>query len=265
MPNAICTEEDCTKKAISRGLCGGHYSRHRRNAVSSTCKQPSCEKQADGSWGWCNSHYQRWLHHGDPLGGNKAPSQVISYVDGTKECTVCGERLSLENFHKDNGSPSGLRAQCKTCRLHHVKRWYGDNAERQRERQRRQRIDKPERVREIDKQRYQRDRAKRIALATSAAHRRRDRIANSERVDKGINTSTLRKRLGERCHLCKRKMDFTPAVSGQYKPRRASIEHLVPISAGGLHVWENVVLTCLACNLTRPKNGDDGIQLPLIS
>lgn len=120
-----------------------------------------------------------------------------------------------------------------------------------------------ERSRKMEKERYKRDRPKRIALATESAHRRRKRIAESERCDRGITTLALRDRDGSRCYICRRKMIFRPGKQGKYNPRRASIEHLVPIHQGGLHIWENVVLTCLGCNLSRPKDGD-GAQLLLI-
>ena len=34
-------------------------------------------------------------------------------------------------------------------------------------------------------------------------------------------------------------------------PRSASLDHIVPLSLGGAHVYENVRLTCLRCNVAR--------------
>lgn len=43
------------------------------------------------------------------------------------------------------------------------------------------------------------------------------------------------------CHLCHKWV----------QPRHASIDHIRPISLGGLHVWTNVALSHLKCNLRK--------------
>ncbi len=40
------------------------------------CRNPVRVK----SRGWCNSHYLRWLRHGDPTAGNTAPGAGCSFV-----------------------------------------------------------------------------------------------------------------------------------------------------------------------------------------
>ena len=63
---------------------------------------------------------------------------------------------------------------------------------------------------------------------------------------------------GSLCYLCASEMSFESLPKGKYNPRRATIEHVIPISQGGLHIWENVVLTCWECNLRRPKRQSPG-------
>lgn len=42
-------------------------------ATSRLCSIPNCDKPVCGH-GWCNAHYKRWLRHGDPLKGRRAPA-----------------------------------------------------------------------------------------------------------------------------------------------------------------------------------------------
>jgi hypothetical protein len=184
--------------------------------------------------------------------------KAIDYSDRTRLCTKCNQRLPIEQFAKDQNATGGRRSQCKECRGKKSSDWYAANRERQCERGRRRREGNADALREYDKKRYEREKPKRIELATESFHRRRDRIANSERVDKGITALRLRKRDGSRCYLCNKTMDFEPGKRGHYKPRRASIEHIIQVHEGGLHVWENVVLSCLECNLRRKKKGGPG-------
>ncbi|MBK9404822.1 MAG: HNH endonuclease [Ignavibacteria bacterium] len=54
------------------------------------------------------------------------------------------------------------------------------------------------------------------------------------------------------CEVCNRKM------------KDKSIDHILPLNVGGLHIKSNVRIICLKCNLQRPKNGSDIIQFRLL-
>ena len=54
------------------------------------------------------------------------------------------------------------------------------------------------------------------------------------------------------CEVCNRKM------------KKKSIDHIIPINVGGLHIKSNVRIICLKCNQQRPKNGSDIIQFRLL-
>lgn len=205
--------------------------------------------------GWCSAHYQRWRHHGDPLGGGPGPKVRVSvvYEDGTKTCTACAERLPLAEFDRDGNAAGGRRSHCKLCRSARMKTWYAANQERQRDRQRVRFASNNEEIRRRDALRYERDKEARLQLATETVHRRRAKLRGAERSDKGIGYISLKNRDGDLCYLCGQEMSFEVLAKGQYNPRRATIEHLIPISHGGLHVWGNVALTCWECNLRRPR------------
>ena len=95
-----------------------------------------------------------------------------------------------------------------------------------------------------------------------AAERRRNvkrRSVRDLRNDR-YTLAEIAERDGWKCHLCDRKV---PKVSpAHYHPKKASIDHLVPISDGGLDVRENVRLAHLHCNVVRKTGGE--VQLLLI-
>ena len=69
--------------------------------------------------------------------------------------------------------------------------------------------------------------------------------------DHTVTRSNLRKQYGDQCFYCAVVMDFA-RYTHQTKPRNlASIEHVWPISKGGGHTWDNVVLACLDCNVRK--------------
>lgn len=268
-----CQVEDCARAHKGHGWCNAHYQRWKlhgdplahipisiRRPEPVTCSVPGCLNRAQSSNQLCGLHRHRWRRHGDPLAGNPGPKvprtsprPVVMHDDGSKVCTGCGRALAVSEFDKDKNATGGRRSHCKLCRSQKMKDWYKANQVRQRDRQRARLKANNDAIRQRDAARYERDKEKRIQLATDAFHRRRLRLLGAERSDKGISYNALRKRDGSQCHLCGAEMSFEPCSQGEYNPRRATIEHLTPICEGGLHVWENVALTCWGCNLRRPR------------
>lgn len=82
------------------------------------------------------------------------------------------------------------------------------------------------------------------------------RINKSNLVDKNINLTKLYKRDEGVCYLCDERCDWNDKVVtvkghtivGEKYP---SIEHVVPLSKGGMHSWENVKLACMRCNTLK--------------
>lgn len=75
------------------------------------------------------------------------------------------------------------------------------------------------------------------------------RLAVELRGDRGINWRKLGERDGWCCHLCG---GLVPQVAGAAKESLGgTVDHLVPIVAGGEHVWSNVALAHRVCNLAR--------------
>jgi 5-methylcytosine-specific restriction endonuclease McrA len=264
----VCTVDGCNGSVVGWGWCNKHYHRWKKYGdplgkpvIPVFCAAEGCNTPVGKSnfvgHGWCSKHYQRWKKHGDPLGGGPGPKVRVSVVsaDGMKTCTRCEKELFLERFYRDRNGHGGFRSICKACTSSKMKNWYGDNQERQRDRQRVRFAANNAAIREGDKERYRRNREARIQLATEVGHRRRTRLKGAERADAGINHKELRERDGSQCCHCGVEMSFDTLRRGEYEPRRATIEHIIPICRGGLHVWDNVALACWECNIRRGARG----------
>ena len=68
-------------------------------------------------------------------------------------------------------------------------------------------------------------------------------------------------RVGRRCHLCKKLARLDVA---HLHPLAAEVDHLIPISKGGKHVWDNVAIAHRACNMKK-GNKAAGDQLRLLT
>ncbi len=204
----------------------------------------------------CDPHYKRLWRHGDPEAGGPMRLNVVAgkkvevFPDGTRRCTDCAQRLPLESFHKDANSAGGVRSHCAECHKAKARAWYAANRERQAARQLARRQENIEQHRQWDMERYIRDRVKRIELATEHTHKRRLRMLAGE-YDRTVTRANLRKQYGDACFYCECVMDFGRYKRGDTPTNLASIEHVDPISKGGTHTWDNVVLACLQCNLRK--------------
>lgn len=204
----------------------------------------------------CDGHYKRLWRYGDPLAGGpmrpnaRAGKPVQDFDDGTRICNACDQRLPLEQYNLDAGGTKGRRAYCADCHSSKVRAWYATNRERQAARQLERRHANIEQHRQWDMERYERDRTKRIELATEHSHKRRLRMLAGEH-DRTVTRVNLRKQYGDHCFYCECAMDFGRYKRGETPSNLASIEHVEPISRGGSHTWDNVVLACLRCNIRK--------------
>jgi hypothetical protein len=53
-----------------------------------------------------------------------------------------------------------------------------------------------------------------------------------------------------KCYLCNIDTHLERSASG-YEPKLSTVDHIIPISKGGPHTWENVRNCCLKCNITK--------------
>jgi 5-methylcytosine-specific restriction endonuclease McrA len=134
--------------------------------------------------------------------------------------------------------------------------WYRDNPERAREANRAWARANPEKVREYARRSHKRHHTKRrwalldyrrrnpdVALAQK--HRRKARIANNG--GRGISAADIRDmRIAQdhKCAYCQRTVPLT-------------LDHIIPVSRGGMHDPENACMACGPCNYQKQGRTPD--------
>lgn len=89
----------------------------------------------------------------------------------------------------------------------------------------------------------------------------RKRADRARRKNVDHEPYTLRQvaeRDGWRCHLCGKRV---PPRRYTAKPEDPTVDHLVPLSAGGPDTLTNVALAHNACNYTRSAGGEAQLRL----
>lgn len=85
---------------------------------------------------------------------------------------------------------------------------------------------------------------------SSSAKKRAERFS-AAKIDRGITIFKLAALNGEKCYICGKKTSFADKRWGNYGPDYPTIDHVIPISKGGPHSWDNVKLCCAECNLKK--------------
>ena len=67
-----------------------------------------------------------------------------------------------------------------------------------------------------------------------------------------VALSTVIAARGERCHICRRKVNL--ALSGRH-PMGPTIDHILPVSMGGTNDLANLNLAHRRCNISRGNRG----------
>ena len=81
--------------------------------------------------------------------------------------------------------------------------------------------------------------------------RKQHRIPKKQIVDKDITLEALYKRDSGVCYLCGGVCDWEDKNEKGCGSCYPSIDHVTPISRGGMHSWSNVKLAHLACNIAK--------------
>lgn len=216
--------------------------------TKATCSIDGCQKPAVGR-GWCARHWYRWKTHGDPLGGGPSHiAKAVDWPDGNRTCTSCGEPKPLDQYDKVKGATLGRRSNCKACRSTQMAALYASKKEAVKARTAQHRRDNLEAVREYDRQRAklphrQAEHAARVAI-------RRSRLKTA--VDSTVTRDNLRLQYGDQCFYCGVTMRFERRHRGEpFAASMATLDHVHPVSLGGSHTWDNVVLACWSCNCSK--------------
>lgn len=80
---------------------------------------------------------------------------------------------------------------------------------------------------------------------------RRGKIKKNGTVDYSISLQRLVKRDKYICHICGKTVDMAADTNAS---TYGSIDHVIPISKGGTHTWDNVMLAHRDCNTAKRDN-----------
>ena len=78
--------------------------------------------------------------------------------------------------------------------------------------------------------------------------RRREQLRKNGKIDWDISIERLMKRDKNLCYLCGDKVNINLDYNDDYYP---NIEHVIPVSKGGTHTWDNVKLAHRICNMEK--------------
>lgn len=176
-----------------------------------------------------------------------------------KTCKVCGESKLLTGFRK-------WLCTCKEC-MREIKRkkaveyyhQHKDSPEfkaKTKERFQRERTDNRQAYLQKKREAYLRNKEE----YNANWHARRAAAAGVAEIDRSITISSLLKRDKHMCGIC-----GLPIVeNAKTRNERASIDHIVPLKAGGSHTWNNVRAAHYGCNNSK-GNRLDGTYSPNLS
>jgi len=156
----------------------------------------------------------------------KMPQPILEYTEKReimKKCTECKEVKPVEEFYKDKHLKNGLKSWCKSCDAEATRQWQ---------------INNPEKVNSKD--------SKRRALKLNST---------VEKVDllQLYNTHNWI------CGICDLKIDKRLKYPS---PMRISHDHIIPLSKGGSHTYDNIQPAHLGCNISK-GNRIKNLQLKL--
>ena len=148
---------------------------------------------------------------------------------GTKVCTKCNVEKPVGEFHKNKSKPSGLHVHCKTCRLSYQKRWHENNRE----------------TRLTSHRRYIENNTHIWGL--SGALRRTS--LSEEGLFCGASRTEVNAETAFIYRLCR--------LISEQTGIEHHIDHIVPISKGGVHREWNLRILPASENLSKNAKFDD--------
>lgn len=80
---------------------------------------------------------------------------------------------------------------------------------------------------------------------------RRHKLKENGKINWSITLKKLYKRDKGICHLCGKKVDMNLDINDNWY---GSIDHVIPVSKGGTHTWDNVKLAHRKCNSLKRDN-----------
>lgn len=174
-----------------------------------------------------------------------------------KSCSRCGADKPLDQFGTRGGRPHA-QSWCKSCRSEYNKSAYRENRQDRIEAQRRYNDLNRDRINQAMTRR--RDSWSEKERAAAAEYLREWRKENADKVEtyRRDTRAKRKKAFVERvpfeaiwnrdegvCQLCGKELDRDVAFPDWGS---ATLDHIIPLSRGGMHEMANVQLACWRCN-----------------
>lgn len=86
--------------------------------------------------------------------------------------------------------------------------------------------------------------------------RRQSNIGKTSEYDEGVTLKKVQAKYHDVCQICGLMVDDTAIVNGHIKRLYPTIDHIIPLSKGGTHTWENVRLAHMSCNAGKRDKND---------
>lgn len=153
-----------------------------------------------------------------------------------KVCCACREAKPLADFHRYRG---GSQAKCKPCCAAYQRAYNESHAAERAARRLAQAEANRERDRASKRAWQEANPEKRAEIALRRRARRRESVVGPVDLD-ALWTG--------RCGICEQRLDRTLAHPDM---QSKSIDHIVPLAAGGGHTQDNLQWTHLICNLRK--------------
>jgi 5-methylcytosine-specific restriction endonuclease McrA len=173
-----------------------------------------------------------------------------------KRCAnpVCHKMLPLDHFHKDRTSHDGHMYRCKSCENERGRAYRTAHPEVARQQRVSSKKAHPEkhRRRKVAYRKAHPEKSRKRTAAYSKAHpekvRQRDARRRARKIGAPVCDFTaaqwqdMKTLYQNRCVYC-----------GKGK-QRLTQDHVIPLSRGGSHTWDNIVPACASCNRSKWTN-----------
>jgi len=186
------------------------------------------KQKKDGTWylnSWCNPC--RSKQNRERLGSTQRKVPFVSLTE--KECLDCNLILPFEMFRVSSRGRYGLAAYCISCQNIRSQTIYKD-LEKARQSTNKYRKTHHERWKALHRL-HQFNRKSKIKVTSD-----------------GSVTDQFIKELLSKTHCC--------WCNQATSPEKRTIEHVVELSNGGNHSTNNLAMSCLSCNSSRPNRNN---------
>jgi hypothetical protein len=289
MAEGTCGFAGCVKPVRCRGWCSAHYERWRKHGDPSVTLDPvppprpprtqpeSClvDGCAQPPWSrsFCTKHYQKWRKYGDAAADGRRSRRDCKIADCGRRSHghgLCSRHYQLWRVHGDASWQRVTNYECRAAGCEAKPRSRaGTLCEAHYQRLRRRGSLDPgacQKCSGILPSHSAASRrfcpgcalARRRAAGREAGHRRR--VIETAAVSDRIDVAAIYERDRWRCGICRKRVKRALLWPHRMSP---SLDHVVPLAEGGLHIRANVRLAHLTCNLSRGARGG-GEQLALI-